>query len=312
MHQWNISHQQQISRQIHHGILPHAILICGVKGAGKGELSRWLIDVFNCQKPIVVDNIYTPCKQCKTCLLSQSHTNPDTTEVLNKDRTISVEEIRRISHFLETRPQIAQGKSVLLPNAEKLTVSAANALLKTLEEPNDNCIIVLYSDDADSVLPTILSRCQLTNIRPFVGKMLIDALGQTIDDPYVNINHLNEFNDDNSTVNYNAFVELFATCAVNNEVNTEFEELICHHEQGLIWLERCLSNLTRQQNDWNVAKNLSQFQHHWSANTLWHLYQLVIEAKKKLKLLMQANPTFVKEQLLVDIQACIATPEVLN
>ncbi len=312
MYQWNIINQQQLSSQIQRGTLPHALLICGVNGAGKNELARWLVDVFNCKSPVIENNIYQACQSCKTCLLSKSDTNPDTTEVVSKERTISVEEIRRASSFLETRPQIALGKSVLLPNAEKLTVSAANALLKTLEEPNDNCLIVLYCDDTESVLPTILSRCQLINIRPFVGKTLTETIGFSGDDPYLNINHLAELKDERIGAAYNDYIDLLAEYASTGKLSPAFEDMVCHHEHGLVWLERCLTNLMRKQNDWAVSVSLTKINHHWSPSLLWQLYQLVIEAKKKLKLLMQANPVFVKEQLLVDIHACIKKSEVLS
>jgi len=313
MKQWNLDIQQRLSRQIQNNTLPHALLIVGVSGSGKQSLSKWLIDVFNCTSPspvIDAEQVMQPCNYCKTCLLSKSATNPDTTYIATNERSISVEEVRRASQFLETKPQIAHGKSVLIAQAEKMTVSAANALLKTLEEPNNNSLIVLYCNDVDSVLPTVLSRCQLVTLRPLVGKALTAHSGMTQDDPYVNINYLAELTNDDVRQEYIKFTEIMSEVMATNSITMAFEQMILTNELGVEWLERTLVQLMRKQKQWQVAKLVNDISTSWSEKSLWQIYQLVISAKKKLKLLMQANPLFVKEQLLADIQVCMTGTEV--
>lgn len=311
MKQWNLDIQQRLSRQIQNNTLPHALLIVGVSGSGKQSLSKWLIDVFNCTSPVIdAEQVMQPCNHCKTCLLSKSATNPDTTYIATNERSISVEEVRRASQFLETKPQIAHGKSVLIAQAEKMTVSAANALLKTLEEPNNNSLIVLYCNDVDSVLPTVLSRCQLVTLRPLVGKALTDQSGMTQDDPYVNINYLAELTNDDARQEYIKFTEIMSEVMATNTITMAFEQMILTNELGVEWLERTLVQLMRKQKQWQVAKLVNDISTSWSEKSLWQIYQLVISAKKKLKLLMQANPLFVKEQLLADIQVYMTGTEV--
>jgi len=311
MKQWNFDIQQRLSRQIHNNTLPHALLMVGVTGAGKQSLAKWLIDVFNCTSPLIsADQVMQPCNHCKTCLLSHSATNPDTTYIVTNERSISVEEVRRVSQFLETTPHIAKGKSVLIAQADKMTVSAANALLKTLEEPNDNSLIVLYCTDVDSVLPTVLSRCQLVTLTPLAGKALTEHSGINQDDPYVNINYLAELTDHDIRQEYIKFTQVLSNVLVHQTISAEFEQIFLTNELGLDWLERTLVQLMRRQKQWQVAKFVDDLEACVPEKSLWHTYQLVISAKKKLKLLMQANPLFVKEQLLADIQVCMTGTEV--
>ena len=182
MKPWLIEPQKLLSRQINNNCLPHAILISGVDGSGKQELAQWLIKVLVCQSPVrqQESQLLHACGQCKTCLLHQSKTYPDHIHVESQTKTIGIDEIRLASRFLEKTAHIGINKTVLIPKAEKMTVAAANALLKTLEEPTDNSVIVLLSCDATSLLPTIISRCRLFNIRPPVGDALLEGLSDVI------------------------------------------------------------------------------------------------------------------------------------
>ena len=83
---------------------------------------------------------------------------------------------RVCNRFLQTTAHIGKFKTVLIENAQTMTQAAANALLKTLEEPTANSIIILVTNDIEMLLPTIVSRCRVLNIRPNVGQALLQSM----------------------------------------------------------------------------------------------------------------------------------------
>lgn len=83
--------------------------------------------------------------------------------IIHPDPSIGIEEVRAIQHFLSRKPSQSNQNTVIIHNADKLTLPAQHALLKTLEEPPGNSQIYLLTTQPDSLLPTILSRVQMTN-----------------------------------------------------------------------------------------------------------------------------------------------------
>jgi DNA polymerase-3 subunit delta' len=159
---------QQLTEIWQSGRFHHAMLFEGQQGTGKFALSRWLANGFMCQNPQGVQDTQglSACGQCKSCLLFNAGNHPDCRIVDNDNPSIGVDDIRQATGFVYSKPQIAKRRVLLINKAEKLTEAAANALLKTLEEPCDNVFILLSCDDRARLLPTITSRCY---------KMLINA-----------------------------------------------------------------------------------------------------------------------------------------
>ncbi len=316
MKPWLTEQQILLSNQIIDNRLPHAILISGVEGAGKQELAQWLIKNLLCQQPIKQqeNNILQACGQCKTCQLYQSETYPDHITVVSKTKSIGVDDIRLVSRFLEKTAHIGLNKTVLIPLAEKMTVAAANALLKTLEEPTDNSTIVLLSSDADNLLPTIISRCRLFTIRPPVGSELLAGLGklsnlanmsdtQNSADPFINLTHLPELSDQNKQQVFIEFQAAFFSYLDTQQAKSL--KLVAEQPEALRWLEKILVNLMRCQYNWaslelsdNIAQNLEQ---KLKPDTLWLIYQVIVKTNKQIKTYSQANSAFSMEKLLVDI-----------
>lgn len=137
-----------------HDKLHHALLFTGVAGVGKGWLVQQLVQRLLCQRPE-----QAPCGQCKSCLLLASGHHPDFL-ALQVDSSIGVDTIRQVSSFFQQSSQQGGAKIVAIPAAHKMTEAAANALLKTLEEPGQQCYLLLQTDHPQRLLPTILSRCQ--------------------------------------------------------------------------------------------------------------------------------------------------------
>ena len=107
-----------------------------------------------------------PCGKCLSCLQAQSGNQPDIITVTHeKPNSISVKEIRDMRADLSIKPYSNARKIYIIPDAEKLTTQAQNALLKTLEEPPEYAVIILIADGISAFLPTILSRCVVLQTR---------------------------------------------------------------------------------------------------------------------------------------------------
>ena len=107
-----------------------------------------------------------PCGRCLSCIQAQSGNQPDIITVCHeKPNSIGVGEIRRMRADLQIKPYSNARKVYIIPDAEKLTVPAQNALLKTLEEPPEYAVIILIANGLSAFLPTILSRCVVLQTR---------------------------------------------------------------------------------------------------------------------------------------------------
>ena len=108
-----------------------------------------------------------PCNECHSCRQALSGNHPDIIRVVHeKPNTISVDEVRvQINNDIMIRPYNGKYKIYIVPDADMMTPQAQNALLKTIEEPPEYAVIFLLTENADSLLPTILSRCVILKIK---------------------------------------------------------------------------------------------------------------------------------------------------
>lgn len=142
--------------------LPHALLLSGAKGTGKHILAEKMVRSLLCVSP--VDQ--SACKCCNACKTYESGANPDFMHIqlLEGKQQIGVDQIRQLSQFLNYTRSFEGFRVVLLEPVERMNRNAANSLLKSLEEPADNTVIILLSSNFSSVMPTIISRCQHLSI----------------------------------------------------------------------------------------------------------------------------------------------------
>ena len=146
------------------GRSPHAIVLTGIPGAGKRTLARLLACAFLC-----TGEGKKPCMQCKGCRRVLNGTHPDllTPSAGEKERYVKVDHLREIIHALSLHSSEGGARVVLLENAQRMTVQAQNALLKSLEEPEENTRFVLTASGDTGLLSTVRSRCRVVRVPPW-------------------------------------------------------------------------------------------------------------------------------------------------
>ena len=323
MKSWLAAEQQALIRQIKQQTLPHAMIVSGVAGAGKDELSHWLAQALMCQSELsssaqtgllIEESTYErPCGQCKSCNLFQQQTHPDSMLVELLGASIGVDQIRKVSRFFEKTAQLGTNQVVIIQDADKMTESAANALLKTLEEPTEHSFIILLVNDEQRLIPTIISRCRHIQLKPPIGEQLLSQIGQESRDPFVNLSHLPELSDPVILEKYQEISAQFVEFIYQSNNRLALTELLKTQDNSLRWLEKTVIDLMRSHYHWRDADllkelNTQQFAVFMSANQdkLWKIYQLINSFNKKKVTLMQFNKEFGLEKLLIDIQMMMA------
>jgi DNA polymerase-3 subunit delta' len=150
-------------RSFRSGKTAHSYIFEGVPGCGRRKTALALIQALFCAH--VPDDSCGVCPACRK-VTGGNHGDIHIVEPLPDKRDISIDQLREIQRELALRPYEAPRKACIMEPAERMSVNAANSLLKTLEEPPGNAIIILLTENADMLLPTIRSRCQLIHFSP--------------------------------------------------------------------------------------------------------------------------------------------------
>ncbi len=174
-HEWAV---QLLTSGIQHQRVGHAYLITGLEHVGKTTLARTFAQALNCQASSLAQQ---PCGQCRACKLIAADRHPDIRlvepEVSDRGKpTLKIEPVRALQHDLNLAAYEALYKVAILKNFDAATSSAANAFLKTLEEPPNNVILILTAQDSDTLLPTITSRCRTIALRPISNIQIKETL----------------------------------------------------------------------------------------------------------------------------------------
>jgi len=143
--------------------LAHAYLFHGETAIGKRSTALCFVQALNCEQPSPPDSI-DACGLCRSCQQVKAHTHPDFF-VIEPDSElatpqIKIEQVREIEQQIMYRPLIGERKICLIDEADRMTIGAANALLKTLEEPPDHSLFLLLSSRPAALPATARSRCQ--------------------------------------------------------------------------------------------------------------------------------------------------------
>jgi DNA polymerase-3 subunit delta' len=169
---------QLLQRSLARGRLGHAYLFTGHRLEELELLARTLAKTLNCQKPVKTSGVATDC--CDTCLSCrkidhETHADVHWARPESKSRVVTVEQMRDLMREIQLKPTEAEYKVAIIAAADRLNSQAANAFLKTLEEPPARSVLILLSTEPQWILETILSRCLRLNFSTEGGYPLDEA-----------------------------------------------------------------------------------------------------------------------------------------
>jgi len=179
---WRESHQMRwpvvghelavrlLQQAVASGQLSHAYLLSGPPLVGRTTLAR------ACAQALLCTEDDAPCGACRACRNVREGVHPDLHIIEPRTTNLLIEQVRDLQHQAALSPLEAPYKVFILRRIEQATTAAANALLKTLEEPPPHVVLFLTLTEGESTLPTVASRCQRITLRPLPAPSIAHAL----------------------------------------------------------------------------------------------------------------------------------------
>ena len=161
----DIIDQEQMKEHMQHVLrtdkVSHAYIISGENGSGKEFIARIFAKALQCEHRQEKGEFLEACNECPSCVKALSENHPDIITITHeKPTSISVDDIRfQLRDDVVIKPYESKYKIYIIPEGEKMTPAAQNALLKTLEEPPSYIVIIILTSNINAFLPTIISRC---------------------------------------------------------------------------------------------------------------------------------------------------------
>jgi DNA polymerase-3 subunit delta' len=180
IHPWLQGHWQNFLQRLERDKLAHALMIEGPAGTGKASFANAVVARLLCR-----ENGDTACGHCRSCLLLKGKAHPDFFDLQPEEdsEVIKVDQVRSLIGKLNLTTTISERKVACIHPAERMNAAAANALLKSLEEPAGDAVLVLVSDNPGRLPVTIRSRCQAITVNQpdpgLVGDWLESRSGQS-------------------------------------------------------------------------------------------------------------------------------------
>jgi DNA polymerase III subunit delta' len=159
--------------------LKHAYLFTGPAGVGRRTLALKFAQALNCPVPVSAG---IPCGSCSTCkrILSMQHPDLIVVQAEKVGGMLKVDQIRELQRFLSLSPYESHYRFALLLRFEEANPNASNALLKSLEEPSPQVILALTAESPESLLPTIVSRCEVIRLAPLPVEYAAEKLSSEL------------------------------------------------------------------------------------------------------------------------------------
>ena len=304
------------------GRMVHAYLFEGEKGTGKKEMALLMAKCFLCEG---LQEGYKPCGVCRNCKRIDSGNHPDVHMIEPDGLSIKKEQIKNLQTEFSKKSVEGDSKIYIVGSAEKMSVQAANSLLKFLEEPAPGTRALLLTEQAPRILPTILSRCQEFSFQPLSRDRMREKLkeeGVPVQEASI-ISHITHNFEEGLSLSSDEWfaqaqkkvVKLYEVLQTNPLKALLYlqEDWFAHFkereqlERGLDLLFLIYKDLLYIQLDQrnlvvfqSLGKELESHALHLSQKRLGDQMGAVLEAKRKL--LSNTNPQLLMEQLVLNLQ----------
>ncbi len=311
-----------ISSAVENNRVSHAYILNGERGSGKKMLANLFAMTLLCETG---DN--EPCGKCHSCKQAESGNHPDIIRVTHeKPNSISVDDIRtQVNNTVDIKPYQGPYKVYIIPQADMMTPQAQNAILKTIEEPPSYAVFLLLTENAETLLPTINSRCVMLKLRNIKDTLIKKYLMENLEIPdykadmctafaqgnmgraimLANSDHFNEIREEAvqllkhiSEMEFNEIVAAVKNISVYKLEITDYLDII------MIWYRDVLLYKATKEIDKVVFKDQLQSIKEQARKSSYEGIELILESLEKAKARLKANVNFdlVMELLFLTIK----------
>ncbi len=251
-----------LNQAVHRERMPHAWLFTGQANIGKFKTAVALAQKLNCRK-----NGEDACGECDFCLQIAEQNFLDYQVLIPDGKFIKIDQIRKSLNWLHLHPDQAKKRVMILDGAQHLGREAANAFLKTLEEPAPHTLLILIAESSQQLPETIVSRCQQIRFRPLSEEISERILRQTTD----------------LTTERIQLLSAFSMGSVNRNLAVRLEIMETVQKTAIVWLTTfsvsTLEEMLRTCESWCKSKNeewclLLDFLETWFRDLTWLLHGL--------------------------------------
>ena len=311
-----------ISSAVENNRVSHAYILNGERGSGKKMLANLFAMTLLCETG---DN--EPCGKCHSCKQAESGNHPDIIRVTHeKPNSISVDDIRtQVNNTVDIKPYQGPYKVYIIPQADMMTPQAQNAILKTIEEPPSDAVFLLLTENAETLLPTINSRCVLLKLRNIKDTLIKKYLMENLEIPdykadmctafaqgnmgraimLANSDHFNEIREEAvQLLKHISEMELNEIVAAVKNISVYKLEITDYLDIIMIWYRDVLLYKATKEIDKVVFKDQLQSIKEQARKSSYEGIELILESLEKAKARLKANVNFdlVMELLFLTIK----------
>lgn len=311
-----------ISSAVENNRVSHAYILNGERGSGKKMLANLFAMTLLCETG---DN--EPCGKCHSCKQAESGNHPDIIRVTHeKPNSISVDDIRtQVNNTVDIKPYQGPYKVYIIPQADMMTPQAQNAILKTIEEPPSYAVFLLLTENAETLLPTINSRCVMLKLRNIKDTLIKKYLMENLEIPdykadmctafaqgnmgraimLANSDHFNEIREEAvQLLKHISEMELNEIVAAVKNISVYKLEITDYLDIIMIWYRDVLLYKATKEIDKVVFKDQLQSIKEQARKSSYEGIELILESLEKARARLKANVNFdlVMELLFLTIK----------
>ena len=296
-----------ISSAVENNRVSHAYILNGERGSGKKMLANLFAMTLLCETG---DN--EPCGKCHSCKQAESGNHPDIIRVTHeKPNSISVDDIRtQVNNTVDIKPYQGPYKVYIIPQADMMTPQAQNAILKTIEEPPSYAVFLLLTENAETLLPTINSRCVMLKLRNIKDTLIKKYLMENLEIPdykadmctafaqgnmgraimLANSDHFNEIREEAvQLLKHISEMELNEIVAAVKNISVYKLEITDYLDIIMIWYRDVLLYKATKEIDKVVFKDQLQSIKEQARKSSYEGIELILESLEKAKARLKAN-----------------------